>query len=89
MTDIFVIYNDESQIKRIENISPIFHFIDSMSRKGKKKAWEIKSHWAAKLDPFILIKDGDKVVKVFYSETGEDVIGSLIDYLNNEKLSKS
>lgn len=84
MTDIFVIYDNESQVKRIGDaleVSPIFHFIDSMSKKGKKEAWEIKSHWAAKLDPFVLIMDGDKAVKAFYSETGEDVIESLINYL--------
>lgn len=89
MTDIFIVYDDKSQIKRIEDalgVSSIFHFIDSMSKHGKKEAAVLKSHWAARLNPFVLIMDGEKAIKAFYSETGEDVIESLIDYLNEQNI---
>lgn len=85
MTDIFIVYNDKEQLNRIGDISkytPNFHFIDSMTKKGKKEAFKLKSHYAARLDPFAVILDGNKPIKAFYSEA-EDVIDSLIKYLND------
>lgn len=89
ITDVYVVYNDVEQIKRIGNtyalrVSPVFHFIDSQSNKTKKEAWALKSHWAAKEDPFALVMDGEKAIKAFYSETGEDVIESLINFINSQ-----
>ena len=85
MTDVIVIYSDKSQIDRIGDTSkytPIFHFVDSLARKSKKEAWRIKSYYGAKLDPFAVILDDEKPIKAFYTEA-EDVIDSLIKYLNN------
>lgn len=84
MTDVFVVYNDKEQLNRIGDTSkytPIFHFIDSLSKKGKKEAYRLKSHYAARLDPFAVILDKSKPIKAFYTEA-EDVIDSLINYLN-------
>ena len=85
MTDIIVVYSDKSQLDRIGDTSkytPIFHFVDSLAKKGKKEAWRIKSYYGAKLDPFAVILDDEKPIKAFYTEAG-DVIDSLIKYLNN------
>ena len=85
MTDVIVIYSDKSQIDRIGDTSkytPIFHFVDSLAKKSKKEAWRIKSYYGAKLDPFAVILDDEKPIKAFYTEA-EDVINSLIKYLNN------
>ena len=85
MTDIIVIYRDKSQLDRIGDTSkytPIFHFVDSLAKKSKKEAWRIKSYYGAKLDPFAVILDNEKPIKAFYTES-EDVIDSLIKYLNN------
>ena len=85
MTDIIVVYNDKSQLDRIGDTSkytPIFHFVDSLAKKGKKEAWRIKSYYGAKLDPFAVILDNEKPIKAFYTEA-EDVINSLIKYLNS------
>ena len=85
MTDVIIIYSDKSQIDRIGDTSkytPIFHFVDSLSKKSKKEAWRIKSYYGAKLDPFAVILDDKKPIKAFYTEA-EDVIDSLIKYLNN------
>lgn len=90
--EITVVYNDDSQIKKLggtyslKGVSPNFVFIDERTLKGKKKAWSIKSHWAAKETPFAVIMDGEKAVKVFYSETGENIINSLITYLNEQDI---
>lgn len=89
MTDIFITYNDKLQVKRIEDtlgVSSIFHFIDSMSKNGRKEAIALKSYWAARLDPFILVMDGEKAIKAFYSETGRDVIDDLINYVKKESI---
>ena len=85
MTDVIIVYSSESQLDRIGDTSkytPIFHFVDSLARKSKKEAWRIKSYYGAKLDPFAVILDGEKPIKAFYTEA-EDVIDSLIKYLNN------
>ena len=85
MTDIIVVYNDKSQLDRIGDTSkytPIFHFVDSLAKKSKKEAWRIKSYYGAKLDPFAVILDDEKPIKAFYTEA-EDVINSLIKYLNS------
>ena len=85
MTDIIVVYSDKSQIDRIGDTSkytPIFHFVDSLAKKSKKEAWRIKSYYGAKLDPFAVILDDKKPIKAFYTEA-EDVINSLIKYLNS------
>ena len=85
MTDVIIVYSSESQLDRIGDTSkytPIFHFVDSLARKSKKEAWRIKSYYGAKLDPFAVILDNEKPLKAFYTEA-EDVIDSLIKYLNN------
>ena len=85
MTDIIVVYSDKNQLDRIGDTSkytPIFHFVDSLAKKSKKEAWRIKSYYGAKLDPFAVILDDEKPIKAFYTEA-EDVIDSLITYLNN------
>ena len=85
MTDIIVVYSDKSQLDGIGDTSkytPIFHFVDSLAKKSKKEAWRIKSYYGAKLDPFAVILDDEKPIKAFYTEA-EDVINSLIKYLNS------
>lgn len=87
MLKIIITYNNAAQIKEIKDSfkeSLIFHFIDSLSKKGKKEAWTLKSHWGARLDPFILVMNNEKVIKAFYSEADNNVIKSLIKYLDNE-----
>lgn len=85
MMNIIVVYSDKSHLDRIGDTSkytPIFHFVDSLVKKSKKEAWRIKSYYGAKLDPFAVILDDKKPIKAFYTEA-EDVIDSLIKYLNN------
>lgn len=85
ITDIFVVYNDDSQIERIKEAqskeSIYFHFIDSRTRHGKSAAWKIKNEFGARLDPFIAIYNGDKPIKAFYTEADTDIVESLINYL--------
>lgn len=84
ITDIFIVCSDKEQLKKVEdttNVTSTFHFIDPLSKKGKKEAWALKNYWGAKLDPFAIVMNGDKPVKAFYSES-ENVIDNLLTYLN-------
>jgi hypothetical protein len=86
MIDIYIVHNDPSIVDRVKksNISTdaFFHFIDEGSLKERKKAFKLKSQWAAKMVPFIAIYEKDTMKKGFYSEADKDVLSSLISYLN-------
>ena len=82
---ITVVYNDPKQIESIRDMDNC-RFIDILTKKGKKEGWAVKSHWGAKLDPFILIEDNGKVTKAFYSEAG-DAISEFLNYIENEGIS--
>lgn len=82
---ITVVYNDPKQIESIRDMDNC-RFIDILTKKGKKEGWAVKSHWGAKLDPFILIEDNGKVTKAFYSEAG-DAISEFLNYIKNENVS--
>lgn len=86
MINVTVIYDDLDQIEPFNGstYSVKFHLIDSKSKKGKKEAWRVKNYYGAKLNPFAVVLDKDKPIKAFYSEA-EDVIDSLIKYLNNNE----
>lgn len=87
VTDIYIIYDDDAQIERLHRgaytfeTSAYFHFIKD-NEKNKKDVWHIKNIFASKLSPFVGVFDKDTPIKAFYSEADNDVIGSLIKYLN-------
>lgn len=86
MIDVFIVHNDPSVEKRVKeaNIksSPFIHFIDEGTLEGKKKAFKLKGAWGARMTPFVAVFKGEEIIKAFYSEADNDVIKSLIDYLN-------
>lgn len=79
---------DKELLDKIDLGVPFFiDYIDVNTVKGKKEAFKVKSHWGAKLDPFIeLYDDENKISKVFYSEK-QNAVNQLISYLN-ENFSK-
>lgn len=85
--NVYIVYNDESQIKELGGVSlktsPFFTFINENTKSGKKEAYALKSHWGSKLTPFAVCYDKDKPIKAFYSEADENIIKSLINYLND------
>lgn len=90
ITDVYLVYNDDEQLRRIGGtytlkVSPFFTFINENSNKSRKEAYALKSHWGARMTPFALCMNKETPVKAFYSETGEDVIKSLINYLNEHE----
>ena len=85
--EVYVIINDDFQRDQIANSnlidSPIFYFIDE--RSEKTKAYRLKSAYATKMTPFVVIHKDQKPIKAFYGESEENVINSLINYLNENK----
>lgn len=73
---------DERKIVESEIIDKFyFTFIDSNSIYTKKMAYTIKSEWGAKCEPFVLIKDKDKVLRCFYSEESNRVIDNALEFI--------
>lgn len=87
MITISVTYTDPDQIEDLKKLPFNFKFVDILSKRGKKEGWKLKNYYGAHLDPFAVVTTEDKLLTVFYSEA-EDVIDSLIKYLNNNE-SKS
>lgn len=88
MYDIHITYTDKQDKELLEKVNtqtPAYlHFYDMLSSSDKKHGWTIKNVGAATLDPFVLVKEGDKIVKAFYSENG-NAINQLILFLNAGK----
>ena len=85
MIKVILVYAGQEQLDKFGDLSkyPIeFELINSRSSKSNRNAMKIKGYYAARLDPFAVIVDGEKPIKAFYSEA-EDVTDSLIKYLDD------
>ena len=82
-----IIYDNNKDRDLIETISvtiPIFiNFIDFNTVQGRKEAYKIKSHWAARKNPFVEVLNEDDV-NVFYSDDNSNAIIKFINWLNND-----
>lgn len=81
-----VVYDNIKDKELLDKINlgvPFFiDYINVNTVKGKKESYKVKSHWGAKLNPFIeLYNDENKIIKVFYSEK-QNAVNQLISYLN-------
>lgn len=76
---------DKELLNLINSKVPIFiNYIDFNTTNGRKEAYKIKSHWAAKKNPFIVVQEGEEIIKVFYSENS-NAVNQLISFLNDSK----
>lgn len=86
--NVIVVYDnkkDREYLNLIDSKFPIFiEFINYNTVKGRKEAFTIKNPWGAKLNPFVVVKEDDKIINVFYSEK-QNAIQQLIDFLNESK----
>lgn len=91
MKIVFIYDNNKDRefLELISSKSSIFiDYVNFNTTNGRKEAYKIKSHYAARLNPFALVlDDSNKLIKVFYSEA-ENVLSSLTKYIN-EYESKS
>ena len=84
--EAIVIYEnkkDREFLDLIDSKIPIFiRYIDYNTIEGRKEAYAVKSKWSAKLNPFVVLQEGEEIIKVFYSESGKNAVQQLINYLN-------
>ena len=85
-TIIYSDTKDKELLNLIESKFPIYiNYIDFNTAKGRKESFRIKSHWGAIKNPFVVVNEEDKVIKVFYSDgKGDNAIYQLINFLKNE-----
>lgn len=83
--EAIVVYDnkrDRELLNLVDSKFPIFiKYIDFNTVDGRKEAYQVKSHWAARMNPFVVVQEGEEIIKVFYSESG-NAITQLINYLN-------
>lgn len=86
--EAIVVYDnkkDRELLNLVDSKFPIFiKYIDFNTVDGRKEAYQVKSHWAARMNPFVVVQEGEEIIKVFYSES-ENAIQQLINYLNDCK----
>ena len=83
--EAIVVYDnkkDKELLNLIDSKVPIFiNYIDYNTTNGRKEAFKVKSQWSAKKNPFVVVQEGEQIIKVFYSESG-NAINQLISFLN-------
>lgn len=88
MREAIVIYDntkDRELLNLINSKFPIFiNYINYNTATGRKESYKVKSSWGARKNPFVLVKDDEKIIKVFYSEKS-NAIQQLINYLNDSQ----
>lgn len=80
--------NLEDEKKVLARESPsnyYFTFLDIGSILCRADAFALKSEWGARKDPFVLVKDKDKVLRCFYSEQSNNVIDEALDFIKSLK----
>ena len=83
-TVVYANKKDKELLNLIHSEVPFFiNYIDYNTKNGRKEAYTIKSKWSAKLNPFVVLQEGEEIIKVFYSEK-ENAVQQLINYLKNE-----
>ena len=74
---------DRELLSLVDSKFPIFiKYIDYNTVEGRKEAYQVKSHWSARMNPFVVAQEGEKILKVFYTEGGKNAIQQLVNYLN-------
>lgn len=85
ITDVYLVYSDINDKKRLEEAEtpPFFvHYYDLLTKEGKNKGYKLKSEFGARQDPFAVVYNGESPIKAYYSEDLDDVISNLIKDLN-------
>ena len=86
--EAIVVYDNKKDKELLDLINskvPIFiDYIDFNTQNGRKEAYKVKSYWGAKMNPFVVLKEDEKIIKVFYSEKN-NAINQLITFLNDSK----
>ncbi len=87
--EAIIVYDDKKDrelLNLVDSKFPIFiEYIDFNTVEGRKEAYRVKSYWGARKNPFVVVQEEEKIIKVFYTENGKNAIQQLINYLNESK----
>ena len=82
--ELIVAYNEDSFLEKLKENLPEFVTLVAYSenkRLERKKAFALKNSWSARKTPFVLFKDADLDIKVFYSEDNSCTVENIITYV--------
>ena len=60
-----------------------FTFLDIRSVLSRKQAYQLKSDWGAKENPFAVVKNKDEVLRCFYAESKKDVVDDALNFIKS------
>lgn len=85
MYNIFVVHSGKF-VQIPESDAYEVTYINETTTKGKKQAYKVKGHFAARQTPFIGVYDEDnKGIKGFYSEDSFNVFEDFKEWFNSNK----
>ena len=77
---------DEERVIRSSIVDKFyFIFLDSNSVYTRKQAYNLKTEWGAKKEPFCVVKNADKVLRGFYSENNDNTIDQALEFIKGLK----
>lgn len=83
--NIFVVYKNKEDYDRLKDTIPAgynINYVDMNTKVGSKKGWEIKNHYAATKDPFIIVLDYKPVIGFYAEDITEHPVDQLLSFLN-------
>ena len=87
MLDVFFITNNKFEedllLEHINDRGIFLTTYDVNTRTGKKEGLKLKSYVGAKKNPCIIVYEGEKLIKCFYSEASNNVIADFLNWLND------
>lgn len=84
MLDVYIVYDNEADLKLLEdNTTGFIHSFDMNYYSDKKKGYKLKGAWGAKLNPFILVEKDGHPIKCYYTESGTNAVKLYIDESKN------
>ena len=84
--ELIIAYNNDSFLEKLKENLPNFVTLTAYSenkRLERKKAFALKGSWSARKTPFVLFKDDDLDVKVFYSEDNSCTVENIVNYITD------
>ena len=77
MYDVIIVIENKSDKDFIDFIEfkkdVCLTFLDISTKQDKSAAYKLKKNWGARKNPFVIVSKNDKVIKVFYSESGNAI----------------
>lgn len=74
---------DEQRVVDSDIDNFYFTFLDIRSVLSRKQAFQLKSDWGARENPFAVVKNRDRVLRCFYAENGKDVVDDALNFIKS------